>query len=79
MKILMPAAAVPYTVNHPAISIVIPIVLPILLPVLLPRATLVNSNISDCASDCASSCSFVELDVGNYALPLVPLLVLFLD
>jgi hypothetical protein len=79
MKILMPPAAVPYTVNHPAISIVIPIVLPILLLVLLPLATLVNSNISDCASDCASSCSFVELDVGNYALPLVPLLVLFLD
>ncbi len=70
MKIMIPAAAVAYTVNHPVISIVIPTVLPIFLPVLLPLATLVNSNISDCASDCASSCSFVELDVGNCALHL---------
>ncbi len=38
MKILMPAAAVAYTMNHPVISIAIPIVLPILLPL----ATLVN-------------------------------------
>ncbi len=42
MKILMPAAAVAYTVNHPVISIAIPIVLPSLLPVWLPLATLVN-------------------------------------
>jgi hypothetical protein len=42
VKILMPAAAVAYTVNHPVISIAIPLVLPILLPVLLPLATLVN-------------------------------------
>ncbi len=42
MKILMPAAAVAYTVNHPVISIAIPIMLPILLPILLPLATLVN-------------------------------------
>jgi hypothetical protein len=42
MKILMPAAAVAYTVNYPVISIAIPIVLPSLLPVLLPLATLVN-------------------------------------
>ncbi|CAM6077547.1 unnamed protein product [Sphagnum tenellum] len=40
MKVLMPAAAVAYTMNHPVISIAIPIVLPILLPVLLPLATL---------------------------------------
>ncbi len=62
MKIMMPAAAVAYTVNHPVISIVMPTVLPIFLPVLLPLATLVNLNVSDCASDCASSRSFVELD-----------------
>jgi hypothetical protein len=42
MKVLMPAAAVAYTVNHPVISIAIPIVLPSLLPVLFPLATLVN-------------------------------------
>lgn len=42
MKVLMPPAAVAYTMNHPVISIAIPIVLPILLPVLLPLATLVN-------------------------------------
>ncbi len=66
MKILMPAAAVAYTVNHPVISIVIPIMLPISLPVLLPLATLVNLNMSDYASDCASSCSFVELDSSKF-------------
>jgi len=42
MKILMPAAAVAYTVNHPVISLAIPIMLPIFLPILLPLATLVN-------------------------------------
>jgi hypothetical protein len=36
MKILMPAAAVACTVNHPMISILIPIVLPILLPDFAP-------------------------------------------
>jgi hypothetical protein len=79
MKVLMPAAAVAYTMNHPVISIAIPIVLPILLPVLLPLATWVNwtwAIVLPTALRLAVSWSWT---VANFALPVMPLLVPFVD
>jgi len=79
MQILLPPAAAAYTANHPVISIVIPIVLPNLIAVLLPLATLVNWTWAIVLLTALRLAASWNWTVANCALPIVPLLVPFVD